>query len=60
VVTNEDLEAAAAEVERLKQPYSAAVEARQALVKQALKQGMRQAHVARKAGISPQAVEKLR
>lgn len=60
MVTNEQLEAARVAVETLEPGYRAAVEHRQALIKQALAQGMRQAHVARKAGVSPQAVSKLR
>lgn len=60
MVTNEQLEAARAEVEKHEPGYRAAVEHRQALIRQALQQGMRQAHVARKAGVTPQAVSKLR
>jgi hypothetical protein len=58
-VTNEDLQAVKLEVERTLKPHDEALKARQALVKRALKQGMRPAHVARHAGLSPQRVDAL-
>jgi hypothetical protein len=59
-VTNEDLQAARLEVERTSAPYQSALKARRELVKQALKQGMRPAHVARHAGLSRTATGKMR
>ena len=59
-VTNEDLEAARLEVERTRVRYDEALKARRQLVKRALKQGMRPAHVARHAGLSRTAAGKLR
>jgi hypothetical protein len=59
-VTNEQLQAARLLVEQTRAPYDEARKARQALVKQALKQGMRPAHIARHAGLSRTAVGKLR
>ncbi len=59
-VTNEQLQAARAAVEQAHTPYKEAVEARQTLIRRALEQGMRPAVAARHAGISRQAVAKLR
>ncbi len=59
-VTNEQLDAARRAVEQTRGPYDEALKARRAVVKQALKQGMRAAHVARHAGISRTAAGKLR
>jgi transcriptional regulator GlxA family with amidase domain len=58
-ITNEDLQAARLEVERTREPHDEALKARQALVKRALEQGMRPAHVARHVGLSPQRVDTL-
>jgi hypothetical protein len=58
-ITNEDLQAAHVEVERTRGPYTDALKARQQLVRQALKQGMRAAHVARHAGLTRSGVGKL-
>ena len=59
-VTNEDLVAARLEVERTRGPYDEALKARRALIKRALEQGMRPAHVARLAGVSRQRIDQLR
>ncbi len=59
-VTNEQLEDARLAVEQTRAPYDEALKARRALVKLALEQGMRAAHVARHAGLSRTAVGKLR
>lgn len=59
-ITPQDLENARRAVEQAQQPYRAAIEARQQLMRQALSEGMRGAHVARHAGVSRQAVSKLR
>jgi hypothetical protein len=59
-VTNEDLQAARLAVERTRAPYDEALKARRALVKRALKEGMRPAVAARHAGISRTAAGKLR
>jgi hypothetical protein len=59
-VTNEDLQAARLEVERTRPAYDAATKARRELVKRALEQGMRPAHVARHAGLTPQRIDQMR
>lgn len=59
MVTNEDLHAAKLEVERTREPHDEALRARRALVKQALKQGMKPAHVARHAGLTRSGVAKV-
>jgi hypothetical protein len=59
-VTNEDLQAAKLEVRRTRPPYDEALRARRELVKRALKQGMRPAHVARHVGLTRSAVGKMR
>jgi hypothetical protein len=59
-VTNEDLQAARLEVQRTRPAYDDALKARRELVKRALEQGMRPAHVARHAGLTRQAVNQLR
>lgn len=59
-VTNEDLQAARQAVEQTHAPYDEALKARRALVKRALKQGMKPAHVARQAGVTRAAVGLMR
>jgi hypothetical protein len=59
MVTNEDLQAAGLAVEQAHAPYDEALKARRALVKQALGQGMRPAHVAREAGLTRSGVAKV-
>jgi hypothetical protein len=59
LITNEDLQAARLEVERTRPPYDEALKTRRELVKRALEQGMRPAHVARHAGLSRQRVHEM-
>lgn len=59
-ITQEQLETAKLAVEQTRGPYDEALKARRALVKQALEQGMKAAHIARHAGLSREAVGKLR
>ena len=58
-ITDEDLHAATLAVKRAEANLSAARQARHALIRQALKQGMRGAHVARQTGLSRNAVSRL-
>jgi hypothetical protein len=51
-VTNEQLQAASLAVRRTEPPYVTATQARNALIRRALKQGMRQVHVARIVGLT--------
>jgi hypothetical protein len=51
-VTNEQLKAAAHAVKQARASYDETMEARDALIRRALKQGMRPAHVAREVGLS--------
>ena len=57
---DEELRAATIAVEDARRPYLEAVHARQALIRQALADGIRAAHVAREAGLSRTAIGKLR
>ena len=59
MVTNEDLQAARLEVEQARESYDDARQARNKLVRQAVRQGMKPAHVARLAGLSWTGVAKL-
>jgi hypothetical protein len=59
MVTNEDLQAARLAVEQAQAPYDEALKARRALVKRALKQAMKPAHVARHAGLTRSGVAKV-
>jgi hypothetical protein len=58
-VTNEQLQAAGLAVQRSEPAYIQDRETRNRLIKQALKQGMMQAHVARMVGLSREAVRKI-
>lgn len=60
MVTNEDLQAARLAVEQTRGLYDAAVEARDKLIRQAIKQGMRPAHVARHTGLTRQRIDQMR
>jgi hypothetical protein len=51
-VTNEQLKAAALAVKQARAAHDEAMEARDVLIRRALKQGMRPAHVAREVGLS--------
>jgi hypothetical protein len=58
-VTNDDLQAARRAVEQARGPYDEALKARRALVRLALEQGMKPAHIARQAGLTWTGVAKI-
>jgi DNA-binding NarL/FixJ family response regulator len=58
-VTDHELRTASLKVERTRKPYQEALQARQALIRRALAQGIKAAHVARETGLSRTAIGKL-
>lgn len=59
-ITDRDLAAATRAVEKARAPYDKAIQARRELVRQALKQGMKPAHVARQTGLTRAAIGLMR